>query len=598
MPTVIDALIVELKLDSSKFDEGQKKAVEGLRKMEEASGKHLKPVNAEFDKLLGAFKEMQGRLLGIGALIAGGLGLDRLIGDITKLNAETGYLAKSLGISAQELAKWENAGATVGATANDIAGGIASIEKSFATMQLHGEGPLQKFAYATGLNFYKGNGQAQSPTEILMTLSEWAQKQKPAVATQALSELGLGQGLIRLLQLGPQELEKRLRAVEKFGPTDEQIQKFQALQEAFAKLTISVDQLTRNIVSELEPAFIKILSWIGKLAEVLGHSSSPEVLERESGGFPPRSLFGRGYSRLRGWFGGSGASFGDRFGQWSGTAAGGGSTPAAPGAVGSSSNSGSLADQRQRFATEMQNNPGLRDKIMRIMANEEGNSPSGGQAIVESMMNRALVRGTSLEQQARWVGEGGYYQEGNMGRGANREILGAAIDRALAGSNVANFATDNSSQGLAERERASGKFRYRAGGPGGVGVGDTYFAPGWGEPSLVKRWDDWHSAVVAADRVARTGAGSTPPLAVMTPGASAARTFANWASINRLTGARSALDRGGDTTTNNSTSASSTHIGEMHVTVPPGASADDYAHRIQGVLQRNDPVQQAVTGQR
>jgi hypothetical protein len=34
------------------------------------------------------------------------------------------------------------------------------------------------------------------------------------------------------------------------------------------------------------------------------------------------------------------------------------------------------------------------------------------------------------------------------------------------------------------------------------------------------------------------------------------------------------------------------------VTVPPGASPDDYAHRIQGVLQRNDPVQQALTGQR
>jgi hypothetical protein len=64
-----------------------------------------------------------------------------------------------------------------------------------------------------------------------------------------------------------------------------------------------------------------------------------------------------------------------------------------------------------------------------------------------------------------------------------------------------------------------------------------------------------------------------------------------------LAGSRGAVDRGGGSTTTN-TSTSQTHIGEMNVTVPPGANPDDYAFRIQGVLQRNDPVQQAVTGQR
>ena len=34
------------------------------------------------------------------------------------------------------------------------------------------------------------------------------------------------------------------------------------------------------------------------------------------------------------------------------------------------------------------------------------------------MMNRASSRGRTLQQEAKWTGEGGYYEQGNMGRGA------------------------------------------------------------------------------------------------------------------------------------------------------------------------------------
>jgi hypothetical protein len=106
MPTIIDSLIVELNLDASKFDAAQKKSVESLRGLEDASAKHVKPVADSFDKLLTGFKEMQGRLLAIGAIIAGGLGLRGLVEDVAKVTAEIGRTSTALGMNTREFQKW------------------------------------------------------------------------------------------------------------------------------------------------------------------------------------------------------------------------------------------------------------------------------------------------------------------------------------------------------------------------------------------------------------------------------------------------------------------------------------------------------------
>ena len=180
---------------------------------------------------------------------------------------------------------------------------------------------------------------------------------------------------------------------------------------------------------------------------------------------------------------------------------------------------------RERFRQELANNPALRDKILRIAANEQGNNPQGTQAVIESMMNRAEVRGTSLEAQARWHrSENGYYQEGSMGRGAlenpgQREILEHGLSEALAGSNISNYATDNSSGELAERERSSGAFRLRS-----QYGGESFFAPGTAEPGLARAYDRW-----------QPNAASTKPVGVthLAP-AKGEPTFASTAGATRM----------------------------------------------------------------
>jgi len=141
---------------------------------------------------------------------------------------------------------------------------------------------------------------------------------------------------------------------------------------------------------------------------------------------------------------------------------------------------------------EIESTPGLKAKVMRIAANEAGGNQEAATAIIESMINRAQVRGTNVAAQARWhQSEGGYYDQGNMGRGALenpawRDTLERAYQRALGGSNVSNYATDNSSGAMAEREKLTGAFRFRK-----SVAGETFFSPGTAEAGLIPKYEQW-----------------------------------------------------------------------------------------------------------
>jgi hypothetical protein len=182
------------------------------------------------------------------------------------------------------------------------------------------------------------------------------------------------------------------------------------------------------------------------------------------------STFG-GASVIRASLGGGGGGGGGRRG-------GPGGDPASPDSDASATPAvRSLAMDRARFAKELDANPALREKVLGIAAGEN-KDPTAANAVIESMMNRASQRGTTLEQAARLYGKekGGYYagyDPGSLSRPEIRKRMEDALKRALSGSNASGYATDNSSGGLAERERSSGSFRFhhRYG-------GESFFSPG------------------------------------------------------------------------------------------------------------------------
>jgi hypothetical protein len=664
---VIDSLIVELKLDTSKFTEDQKKATETLRKFEEGAEKTSKNAGAGADKLTQGFALLQNRLLSIASLFLGGMGVTQFTKQITALTSETGYLASSLGVSVEELGKWRSVGASVGASANEIAAGFSAIQKSMASMQLTGQSSLNAFAYTThqtgqgpAVELYDAQGKWKSPTDILMGISKWAAAQKnKAVASQMLSQLGMSQGMTNLLMLGPEKLQEKLKEYEKYAPSEEQTKKLQHLQETFGKMAESAEALGRTLLVKLVPIIEKVIDLVSKAFDYfLGQNASPDNVakdlnKRTEGGFN-KSIIGRTWNWAKGklGYGDSGDAAADKK-DGARTVTPDEFQKSMPG--GGSGGGGTRGDRN--------NNPGnlkygpLAKKFGATGADDKGfaifPTRDAGSAAQESLVKSDAYSGLTLDQFAQKYAEGdaGWKKTvggelgikggdvvnnndprlvgairkaegtaGSVSTGVPDDVLGKAGDLLRNGASTGELQKFMSSQGYPKSGAWCGQFAASVvKSAGGTPPKDAAIASNWMnwgqhvDPSEAKPGD------IAVRKSSRYG-GEVKPGAVgghvglfngmtedgqfLLRGGNQGRvdnpqSMSNYVfrrGVSSLGGSRAALDRANSTTNNNTTSSSATHIGEMHVTVPPGADPAGYASGIKQELQRYDNVQNANTG--
>ncbi|MFZ2886209.1 MAG: hypothetical protein WA021_00130 [Minisyncoccia bacterium] len=110
-------------------------------------------------------------------------------------------------------------------------------------------------------------------------------------------------------------------------------------------------------------------------------------------------------------------------------------------------NSPYLARQRVPLVAELDGDPALRDLVAWIIANELGGGGAGSQAVLESLLNRAAMRNTSIRTQIF----NGFYGPVNRALASGRAMTPTPNDRAVAdrmialvraGSNICNYCTD------------------------------------------------------------------------------------------------------------------------------------------------------------
>lgn len=173
--------------------------------------------------------------------------------------------------------------------------------------------------------------------------------------------------------------------------------------------------------------------------------------------------------------------------------------------------SGSLKQQRARFAKEMAEKPGLREKVLGISAGENLN-PSANTSVMETMINRASMRGVPLENESRLHRSAPHfraapYQRGGrvagyyagykpeaLRRPAIRAMAEADLGKALEGSNVSNYATGNASGSFARNRIAKGIY--------GGGLRSLYNGEYFVGEGGKKQYFDWKNRTEAADKAA------------------------------------------------------------------------------------------------
>lgn len=600
---VIDTLVIELGLDPTKMNRGQREAVDNLRNFEGEAKRRGSAIERSVGGVETAFAGLQRRMLGVAALMLGGLGIESLISRITKLQVSTANLGQTFGLSSQMLQQWAAAGERFGVAGGAVQQGMVALQQQRFNLMNYGD-PSGILSLSWGTRGTKNplvaqapNGQMLAPEQLAMNIAKWLQKEGPQGANALMRLGGLPQEFVTFLMKGPEEIKKVLAEAKRLAPTDEEIGRFQKLNESFERASQSAMRLATVIVDTVTPALTKMFDHLSKASEAslrtidllkqgrigdalrnefgmtpqvkakeeelarirdqikaaegaqtkLGRQRLPalraqeeavleelrkirEQLEKSGGDatLQKQSFLSPSGENVRVWQasqgGGSqaypgGGNYGGGVSPGGGASPGGarsgaGSAPmggrAARGASdaagglpnlfdvvpGIGSGTGLAAD-RARFAEELRNNPALREKVIGIIAGENPH-PTAGRAVVESMMNRASMMGTSLAHSARTTREGGYYQGYKPGAsGALRERLNSYIDDALRGSNTANYATDNASQGLAAKHKVTGVFE-----PTGPDLNrETFFRPGTTKLRGGRAaWDRWR---------ARVGSGAT-----------------------------------------------------------------------------------------
>lgn len=266
MPTLIDSLIVSLKLDASGFTKGQRESADALRRLEEGSNRATKNMETSAKKTGEFFSQLRGQILLMFAAFSGGKGIKQFVTDITASDAALGRAAYVLGTTSQKLAQWQGMAVATGGSAQGITGSINSLNQSLVQLSLTGESSiipyfraLQAFAPGVNLSLEGANGQMKTAIELLPELHRAVQGMDAARATAILSGMGLGQDMINILLQSDEAFNKMMADQTKWGlATKAQTDAAARLQYSMAGVTQSFTTLGREIMTKLEPHLTSI----------------------------------------------------------------------------------------------------------------------------------------------------------------------------------------------------------------------------------------------------------------------------------------------------------------------------------------------------
>ena len=293
MATVIDSLLIELGLDTSKFNDAQKKAVESLRKTDEQAKKtndnlqrNTKQTTEGFEKAKDAMVSFGTAALSVGAIV-------NFASKLQNTNMELYNSSKITGKSAVELQSWGNAVEAAGGKTETFINSIKSIQERLASIPITDDtglfkflGPLSNVSGDTGVDVEKHTVNIQKLANAIKKFSEVR-----GVAEAKTIAQGLGfteQDFIAMLQGGDalSKLEKHYEEVNKSIEQNAELSRkareqmtnlWTAIeghgQDALNSLYKAINNLSQN------PFFTKLLNFLDKILDLSVKISPVKLLE-------------------------------------------------------------------------------------------------------------------------------------------------------------------------------------------------------------------------------------------------------------------------------------------------------------------------------
>lgn len=255
MATVIDALVVELGLDPSKFTKGLKEALEAAAKGKDALGKGGKEIETTTSHMIEAFGKLRNNVLGLAALFTGGLGLKEFIQSTAQTNVGIGRLNQITGLSTQTIGAWRAAGLLAGGSAESFTGILKTLSLEMAKFQFTGQSELIPLFRSLGLDILDATNNFKDFHTILMDITKAVESKhlSGAQGSFLLSQIGADDAAISAMLKGTAAMRHFFEEGQRLaGQTKQDVEDANKLTEAWNKLWLASEKVGRSIARRID----------------------------------------------------------------------------------------------------------------------------------------------------------------------------------------------------------------------------------------------------------------------------------------------------------------------------------------------------------
>lgn len=258
---IIDALVVQLTLDQKNFVKGSKDAQLTFKKTKEQVAAAAKDIEASGKKAATFFTEMRKAAVELFAVFEGGKGLKNFLADVTVTDAAVGRTAKTLGMSTEQLSKWQGVAEAAGGTAAGITSAMQGLSQAAQEFFLTGKSAILPYMRTLHL--------AWDDLKDLRKIADRVEGMNPARAKALLRGLGIAdEATINLIISGRKAIQALLDEQERIGPISKKnAEAAQARQKVWAELAQASTSLGRIIATWLTPALVAVNKAFLRLAE-------------------------------------------------------------------------------------------------------------------------------------------------------------------------------------------------------------------------------------------------------------------------------------------------------------------------------------------
>ncbi|MBS1029452.1 phage tail tape measure protein [Gluconobacter albidus] len=262
MANVIDSLVIQLGLDGRGVAKGAQQAAKSLDQVERSATKTQSALTDSGKAAADGFSRARTEALALLAVFTGGRTLKAFTSEITRSNAELGYMAQRLNLDPRKLYQLQRAVMAVGGSAQEVGASFQAMQGMLVDPAQAGN--LQRIMGQLGVRNYTDQ-QGHIRQDILRELNRSTQGMDQGVKNTLLSQLGIGQGEINLIDQTTAAFDKLQDQFRNAGPTPDQIRDSQQLLKDWVDLTTTTEGLGRAILGDLTPAIdgvvTKITAW-------------------------------------------------------------------------------------------------------------------------------------------------------------------------------------------------------------------------------------------------------------------------------------------------------------------------------------------------